>query len=607
MPSASAFGYLAYVAVVLVPGYGFGELFGRWKDDDGMVRRLGYSLGYGLVVDTVVLAIRTSGLRIGGFELAGIDQDTVYLVLLLGLGFFAISYFIRRKAAKVPNVTKYDLWALLCVAMVAAFLLWYQSIYSYFPPFYNPDFLAIIGQTRALISGTEVVLPKMLLYGAGYYQTATAFLTTGTDTLATAQASVDVLVALSPALVYAVAADFFKSKRTAVLSTAIYCLSGTLWLQMLTDGFYPNFVGLLLELALLAAFVDLTRAPYSRLSWAASAIIVAASYFSHFTVLALFGSFVIYSVVLVLLRSPAFRVTATAAAGFIAPAVVGGLLFPERIKTVLDISYQSGAPQPLTTVLSQWLSFLPSLGYLAFNMRNDLGFVALMVLLAIGIFMGGKKRDLSVALASVWFFGLLAAAPQNYATWRFTLEAVMPLTLVTGYGLNAIIPEKKATKRERLRGGDPYKFAAVVFTLLFLTPVAATGWTSTFAQDMALGGGIESHSQTHVNDSMTWLAQNSPSSAHLLSVTDPIFLFSSISIHRNCTYFFLGNQTRAIEYARQNNESYIIVTRHDVYLNPITPLGNDSSSNLPWFTFSASPAMKLAYENSDVRIFQLTG
>lgn len=605
--SSAALGFLAYVAAVMVPGYGFGELLGRWKDDDGLVRRVGYSLGYGLAVDTIVLAVKTSGLRLGGVELAGIDQATVYFIILLGVAFLAASFVFRRKVSKLPRLTKYDGWALCCVLLVGLFLLWYQMVYPYFPPFYNPDFLAIVGQAEKLISGTELVFPKMLLYGSGYYQTAAAFLSVGSHSLSTAQTGIDILAALSPALVYAVAADMFGSRRAALLSAAIYSLSGTLWLQMLTDGFYPNFVGLLLELVLLAAFVDLSRAPRSRLSWMSSGAIVIASYFSHFTVLALFGSFIIYSVALALMRSPSFRTTAATAGAFIAPAAVGGLLFPDRIRSVLEISYQSGSPQPFTTFLSQGLSFLPPIAYLAFNMRNDIGFIALMALLTIAVVKGAKGRDQSVILLSVWFFALLAAAPQNYATWRFTLEAVMPLTLLAGYGLSATIPEGKATKRARLRAGDPYKFAAVVFTLLFLTPVAALGWTSTFAQSMAANGGVESQVQNLVNDSMTWIAANTPSSAHLLSVTDPVYLFSTLQIGRNCTYYFFGNQTQAIQYAKLNNESYIIVTRHDVYLNPLTPISDASSPVLPWFTYTSSQTTKLVYNNSDVRIFQLTG
>ena len=448
----------------------------------------------------------------------------------------------------------------------------------------------------------------MLLYGAGTYQMAAAFLLVGATDLATAQHSMAMLAVLSPFLVYAVACRLFGGRRAPLAATIVYSLSGTIWAQMIySDGLYPNFVGVLLQLTLVVAFLDLSANLKRRSAWVASGVVLIASYFSHYTVLAILGTFVVLAGVQFLMarKGPDWRPTLTSGLVFLAPAAVGAVLFRSTFLTDLKISYQSGGSQPLTTPLSSLLSSIPSVAYLAFDIRNDLGFVATVILLAAAMYKGAKFRAAAVALPAVWFFGLLVAAPQDYAAWRFSLEALVPLTLLAGYGLDALMPKRKLSKAMRLKRSDPYVFMTVVVGLLFLTPIVATGWASTFTQTLVPGAAAQAQSQNQDLMAMTWLGQNTKPSSTVLSITDPTFLYTGLFAGRNCSYGYTSNETQAIAVGRQDGFSYLVITRLNVYFNVATPAPNDSATYLPWFTFSQSSNAKLVYGNAYVRIYQI--
>ena len=601
-------GYVLYLASVLVPGYGLGEFAGKWQDHDDLARRLGYSVGYGLVVDTVVYAARTLGVGFAGLNLRGMDPYVLYFVVILGILFLLASYARRKKLTGLPKLTGEGLGVIGCTAVVAAFVLLYFAKYPIFPPFYNPDFLAIVGRPLDLIQGTQGTLPKLLLYGAGYYQTAAAFLAVGSSALAVAETSMSLLVILSPLLVYGVVTDMLGDRRAGLFAAAIYALSGTIWAQMVfADGLYPNFAGVLLELILLVTFLDLVKGPRSWRLWTLSALVAVASYFSHYTVLAVFGTFVVMVAAAALFRRSEFRRTLVATMFFLLPGALGVVFFTRQFNLAVLISYLSGTSQPPNTFLSSALAFFPSLAYLAFSVRNDIGLVAMVVLLTIALYKSAKLRDYTVLLPAIWFFALVLAAPQNASAWRFALEAVMPLTIVAGYGLNSIVPKGRPSKRERLRKGDPYRFGLVVLTVLFLTPIVATGWSSSFAQNITTAAGTTAAAQGQVNATMSWLDRNTAPTASYLSVTSPTFLYAVIQIDRNCTYEYFGNESLAISFAKQNGDGYIIVTRHGVFLNQVTPFADDSAPTLPWFTYKPTAGLTLIYNNTEVRVFQLVG
>ena len=601
-------GYALYVAAVLLPGYGLGEFFGRWKPSDGALQRIGLSMGYGMAIDTVILAVATLGLRFGPFDLVGIPPALVYSIVCLGAVLLFASFVKKRKLETFPRLGTSDLVVALCSgAMVAIIWLYFQK-YPIFPTFYNPDYYAIVRESAGLIGGTLNTIPKMLLYGAGTYQTAAAFLFVGTPNLITAEVSMSILVVLSPFLVYAVASRMFGGSRAPLLATIIYSLSGVTWAQMVySDGLYPNFVGVLLQLTLLVAFLDLSASLKSRAAIVPSAVVLIASYFAHYTVLAVLGSFAIVALVFLMTKSPNSRGTLVTSLLFLAPGALGLVFFGQTLLKDIAISYQSGAQQALTTPLSNLLSFVPSVAYLAFDVRNDVGFAVLILLLAAAMYKGLKLRDVAIVLPLVWFLGLLVAAPQDYSAWRFSLEALVPLTLLAGYGLEALMPKRRMSKIRRLKSADPYRFGTIVVGVLLLTPVVAVGWASTFAQSLVPNSAAEAQTQNQVLLAMRWLGENTTPSSNILSITDPTFLYTHLFVDRNCSYGYHYNETEAIAYARQAGYGYLIVTRLNVYYSLLTPAPRDSASYLPWFTYSPTPDLKLVYTNPDVKIFQING
>ena len=106
---------------------------------------------------------------------------------------------------------------------------------------------------------------------------------------------------------------------------------------------------------------------------------------------------------------------------------------------------------------------------------------------------------------------------------------------------------------------------------------------------------------------MNWLKQNTPNSSKIISVTDPIFLYTDLYVGRNCSYGYGPNETQITSYAQQHGFGYVVVTRLNVYFNLLTPAADDSAGSLPWFTYVPNSNATLAYTNPDVKIFQVHG
>lgn len=599
-------GFAVYFAAVLLPGYGLGEFLERWRSDDSPLERIGLALGYGISFDTVVFAVATSGLHIGSLRLAGLAPGVIYVLVGSGLALLGGSLYRKRKLQPTAPFSNQDVLLLLCLAFIAGFAWLYFQKYPIFPTFYNPDFLAIVRVPAGLIEGGIVTIPELLLYGAGHYQTAAAFLAVGTSNLPTAQHAMAILATASPLIVYAAANRLFANRRTSILATMVYAFSGTIWVQMVySDGLYPNFIGVLIQMVAVVAFLDLASNIQSTRAWLASGVVLLAAYFSHYTVLAMLGSFLLYSAALSVAKKPGSRNRLAASLIFVAPVVIGLIAFFQTFLNGLAVSYTSGASQPLTTPLSSALSFIPSLALLAFDVRNDIGFLAMLVLLTAGLYRAKKTNDASISLPAVWFFGLLVAAPQDYAAWRFSLEAIVPLTLLSGYGMAALMPSRRISKIRRLKTADPYKFGTAVVALLFLTAIAAPGWASTYAQTLVPGAQAQAQVQHQVLQAMNWLGENTTSSSAALSITDPTFLYTGLFSARNCSYAFIANETTAISYAQRSGFEYLVVTHFNVYFNLLSPAPDDSSITLPWFTYAQTQNAKLIFSNPDVKIFQV--
>ena len=605
-------GYVVYLAAIFVPGYGLGELLGRWKEGDTLVERAGYSFGLGLSADTVVYALKTAGVGVGGFRLAGMGISVVYLMVFLGVAALGASYLRRRSFARPPSFALYDAAVFAMVAVLAAAIYVYFAKYPYFPD-YQIDYAAHATQATGLITGAVVTVPRMLLYGAGNYQIAASILAVGGWALLTAQRTMAIMVLLSPFLVFSASSRIFASRRAALFTTALYALSGIVWVPMVyAVGLYANFVGVLLEVLLVSAFLDLSSNLRSRTAWVADGAILVASYFSHYTVITILGSFLFFGLGMALLRRPGYKSYLAVGAAFLAPGAVGALVFEKTLGTILAISYTVGSPVVLSTYLSGLLSPIPALAYIAVDVSNDLGFVALMALLAVALYKGYKSRYVPALLLALWFVAILVAAPEDYLAWRFSFEAAIPLLLLSGYGLHALLPEdapRTAVRRSKLkaaRGGGPPRLGSVVVALLFLVPAVAGSPTWFMVQNVTANASQEAQLQGELLHAMSWMGQNTPAGSKFLSVTEPRFEYAQVVIDRNTTYQYFRNAPQAITYAGQLGAQYIIVTHFDVRFSLSTLAPDFYSTNLPWYTYPSQNGIAMVYNNTDVMIFEVT-
>ena len=599
-------GYVVYLAAIFVPGYGLWEVLGRWKDDDTLADRLGFSFGVGIAVDTIVFALKTLGLGVG--FLYGATIGLVYFLILVGVAALGVSYARRRRFTGPPRFARDDLATVFFAAFVAAVIALYLGKFPIFP-YFNPDFLVHQVQATGLTLGTLSSVPRMLVYGAADYQLGMALLAVGGLPLATVRHTMALLTVLSPFFVYAVAKRLFASRRAALFAAAIFALSGTVWTPLvLNDGLYANFIGVLLELLLVVGFLDLSSGYRSPSVWLSSGVFLVAGYFSHYTAISTFGAFLFFSVALGLLRRPSARGHLLATAVFLAPGALGALVFHSTVTNILNISYNEFSSPGFTTYVSRLLSPIPSVAFIAVDVSNDPGFVALFALLALGLYWAYRSRSLPALLLGVWFFALLAVSPENGGAWRFGFEAVVPVILLAGYGLDSLLSRGPAAvpKKVRLRAPKSQGFrrvGMVAVCLLFLVPIVYNGWAWSTAQNATVGTQQEAQVQSQLLQAMTWMGQNTPPTSLVLSVTDPRFIFARTVIDRITSDHYSASPNDSISFARAHGESYIVVTRYDVDTGNGTVVSD--SQSLPWYTYPQSAGLTLVYKNGDVMIFEI--
>ena len=77
--------------MIFLPGIGFGELLGLWRERDSLAERIALVFMLGLSIDTIVFLIKTSGFA--GF--VGISLVDVDFVIILGIVAIFVSVLLR--------------------------------------------------------------------------------------------------------------------------------------------------------------------------------------------------------------------------------------------------------------------------------------------------------------------------------------------------------------------------------------------------------------------------------------------------------------------------------------------------------------------------------
>ncbi|MDG6925598.1 MAG: hypothetical protein JRN09_03500 [Nitrososphaerota archaeon] len=595
-------GYALYLMMVFLPGLGLGELLGVWRDGESLAERLGLAFGLGLAFDTLVLFVRTSGASLDGFRMAGIEPTTIYLMIAMGAAFLVAGVAYRRGFGFYVRPRLVDLAVLLVVLGLCGMLAAFFSKYPIFPEYQSPDFANHVDYSTSLMTGASTSIPNGLLYYGVEYQLAASLLLVGGTSIVTVRETMALLVAFSPLVVYLASSRLFSNRIAALLVTAVYTFSGTLWFDsVLNTGLFANFFGFLASLMLLVAFLEVSAGVRSPTRWAFFVLMLVMAYLSHYSTLTLLPALFLVGLLL-------FAKDRKAGLRFLLPGVVPlvpvvlvAAADPGYVSSVISLAMTGGGQVSGTTALSGFLSSVPVLQYIALEIYDDLAFIVFLALAAVYLYKTGANRDWLLLIPFIWFVSVLVTSPDNINAWRFSFMAILPLTLMAGQGVAYLLPHAYQTSRKRA-GYNPPRSArprAVLTVAVVLCLLVVGSWGTSMLSDASSGTQVVAQSQQAVLQSIDWLSNHTPSGAAYLSVSDWRFTYTNLLIGRTTYYQFESTPGGAIPVARADGAGYVIVT------NLITASVPPDPSLFPWNNFSPSPNMSLIYSNPDVEIFQL--
>jgi hypothetical protein len=600
-PSAegSVSGFIVYLAAVLIPGVGFGELLGAWKKEDGLAEKLGYVLGIGLSVDTLVLTARASGVTVFGYTLVGLDLNVVYFLVGTGVLALLISVAARRSFALPNRPTRVEGILLLSILIQAGVVLLFYQKFPIYPAYPSQDFRNHAEEAQGLISGTITMLPGGVLYYAGISQISLALMTAGGFALTTAEQTMSILTLLSPLIVYLAALRVFSNKTISLLVAVLYSLSGTVWYVSVFDaGLYPNFFGILASLFMIVAYVDAVHKQGRIARWSVFLLAMVMFYMSHFSVIVLLPVIFLVPFYQLAKDRTQFKRYLVPALVLCVPAAAAGVVLPGLYPYVIAL-IESGRGNFLSqSFLGGILSGIPVLGYMAGELNDDIEFLLLMFLLVVYLLRFRKGSSLLV-IPVVWFF-ILVLAPISSNTWRFAFEAVIPLLFMAGFAIHSFTIEERRPGRKRLRTNISKGWRTAIIVGALVLPVIVGSWGTEVVADSTTNGSLVNQSQQGVYNATLWMAQNTKPNATFLSLTDWRFSYLNDSIGRQSFFRFFSLEQPAVTYARLVGARYIIVTF--VVTIPLP----SSATIYPWNNFKPSPNFTLAYSNQFVEIFKIS-
>lgn len=607
-------GYLIYLLFIFLPGIGFGELLSLWHTET-LAERVALAFALGLSVDALALLIKTSGF----FGFRGISEPTIYLVMVIGLVALIISAVLKRKIAFPVKPTRMDFTLFVIMALQGLMLVVYFQKYPIFPEYFTQDPSVHVGYVLGLISGSTTSIPSGLLYFGVHYQLAAGVLLVRGEPLVILQRIMAILVTISPLLFYLASKKIFENERAALITTVIYSFSGMVWFAGVFDsGLYPNFYGILAILFLIIALMKIIENAKSYLPWAVFVLALINLYVSHYSIVTILPAILLLPLFrLVQMRKitdVSFRRYLFVAIITIAPAAVPFLFYPNLGSHILYLATSGGGVQAASTFLSKAFAAFPFLSYLAVEMENDVALTVTLVLLAFFVYKTIVTKEILLSIPLVWLISLMVVAPFNISAWRFSYEALVPLTLTSGFALFSILPyslrqgrqkqgqQRKVAiaKRIQSRGGQSQLVPLTLFVILFGTMLIGS-WGQSMLGDALTDTSTVGQSQNYVYQSIYWLKANTPNGSQYLSVSDWRFTYSNLMIGRLTHYEYIFNVSSAIQVARNTSSEYIIVT------NVITVSVPNVSGFFPWDTFpsSSNANLTLIYSNSDVRVFQI--
>ncbi len=596
-----ALGYLVYVAMIFLPGIGLGELLQAWKEGETLAERFAWAFGIGLSFDTLVFLVRTSGLQIGGVRLVGMDLQTIYFILGVGLVALLAGLVLHRRFAFPTKVVRTDLALGVMILGLGALLLFYFNKYPIFPEYQSPDYQNHVELAQSLLSGALTSIPSGILYYGVHYQLASTILLVGGEPLLVVQRTMALLVVLSPLLVYAASVKLFGKLGVGLLNSLVYSFSGAIWFgSVFNSGLYANFFGILVALFLLSSFLSVASAGASRSTWVVFLLSTFAAYLSHYTAVTIIGAIFLTLLLQAALSRKDARPFVAPSLVLVAPGAVVAAAYPRLVGLVFNLATQGGGSLIGATTLSDLFAPFPVLSFIALEITYDVATIILLVMAIIFAYDAVRERSAGLLLPLVWLLALLAVAPFNNSAWRFSYEALVPLTLMAGFALFSLLPKRDLTKQRRAFGGGGRGWKGGVLFLILLL-ILAGSWGERTVANVANGTDSSSLAQQQVYSAIYWLKDNTPKNSSYLTVSDWRFTYTGLMIGRQTSYQFESTPADATALAKQKGSRYIIVT--NIVTTEIAPV----PSLFPWNNFPSSSTANLAlvYSNLDVRIYKV--
>lgn len=447
-------GYLVYLLTVFIPGIGICEICDAYDVDEIFSERVARAFCTGLCFSTILLTISTSGLYFLGEKLSGISYYLVYIDIVFGLVLTLISLALRRKIKfmTMPNLADFVIF--LIVAIVAGTFYLQFLKYPIFPSYNSYDFRAHVSLAESLLSGSSYSIPSGIFYDGMDMQIALALLLVNGINLVISRTVMAIFVSISPFVFYFATSKIFLSKKVSIISTAIYSLAGYIWVgSVLNSGLYANFFGIIISLFFLSIFVSLTEKSISLKGVLLFSLSVFGLYMSHYTAVTLLFSVFLYPFFVLLLRRKNLVLSSFYSAISIIPSALALAVRPNLVSLLLTLAVAGGGSVVGSTYFSSLLSSLPVFSYMALEVYGDASFFLLLLFFFVSFYFILRRKIYRALIPLVWFVSLLFAAPFNISAWRFSFEALVPLTILSSYGIASIIPErsiavKKVAKRK---------------------------------------------------------------------------------------------------------------------------------------------------------------
>lgn len=578
-----------------------------------------------------MLLILTSGVRVLGITFAGLSFDSFYAILLIGAIALIISLVVRRKFLFPikPRTSDCILFAILAIQAIIVII--YFRYYPIFPQFPSNDFMDHVLVSKDLIAGitpksfpaqanTFQWSPFGIFYGGIEYQISLALILVSGIDLAISEVVMGILVVLSSLLFYLVGEKLFKSPRAGLIIAGAYSFAGPVWFgEVFNTGLYSNFYGVLATMFFIVVMIFFVSEPRKWNYWALVILATVNLLWSHYSSITVYPAMIVYAVAVYLNQKKnnnKLNLTLSLTP-LVVPILGAGIvaLSLSHIRIVIERLFVQAGSSTVegSTFFSSLFSGFPFLSYTAL-FSSDIPFLAVLILSLAGVYFGLRRKEFSKLLVPiVWFLtlaiGSLLVSPLNQ--WRFSIVALIPLTITSGYGIYTLIEryalqgrsvEEKGKTTEQHPILVPWK--AIVIIVITLGALFIGSWgQSVLTLGVTSNPSSYSAQQNDVYSAIMWLGNNTANGSNYLSVSDWRFEYTILFNNHSTYYNPASDLPSAISLANYYKCSYIIVT------NLMSGYPAPQYGETPWQTFPHSSAdnATLVYSNADVEIFQVNG